>query len=116
MIKNLLIRNYKDIRASNLDALSHFHVLVGPNGSGKSTWLDALDFVRECLQDGPRKAVERRVPDFRDLTFMRRGGMIGFDLQLDLTDMLPGDLGKDLWYRLAIASDKRLGVHSAWKP
>ncbi len=89
--------------------LSGFHVLVGPNGSGKSTFLDAIEFVKSCLVEGPRRAVELRVPDFRDLTFMRRGGEIAIDLWLDLSALLPEREGR-LHYRLAIVADDQLGV------
>lgn len=37
---------------------------------------DAIDFVKACLEYGPLRAVEGRVPDYRDLTFQRRGGSV----------------------------------------
>ncbi len=49
--------------------LESFHVLVGPNGSGKSTFLDAIEFVKDCLTKGPLQAVEARAPQFRDSIF-----------------------------------------------
>lgn len=110
MIVALKISNYKGIRSTPELDLSNFHVLVGPNGSGKSTFLDAIEFVKDCLTEGPRSAVEQRAPDFRDLTFMRRGGEIAIDLWLDLSALLPEEKGKNLHYRLAIVADKDLGV------
>jgi len=68
---------------SRLD-LGRFHVLVGPNGSGKSTFLDAIEFIKDCVTDGPLRAVEMRVPDFLDLTFGRKGGPIEFELRLSI--------------------------------
>ena len=41
---------------------------------------------------------------------MRGGGLIEFDIDLDLSSMLPNGKGSDLHYRLAIAADERLGV------
>lgn len=89
MIYAIGIENYKCIRSTRkLLKLDRFHVLVGPNASGKSTFLDAIDFVKDCLQDGPQKAVELRVPTFRDLTWMRRGGAIRITLWLDMGHIL----------------------------
>jgi predicted ATPase len=110
VITSLQIKNFKGIKSTHKVDLSPFHVLVGPNASGKSTFLDAIEFVKTCLRDGPRKAVEQRVPDFRDLTFMRRGGQIEFDIWLNLSSVLSDDKGAALHYRLAIISDEELGV------
>ena len=85
MIVGLSVENFKGIQKLDRLRLDSFHVLVGPNGSGKSTFLDAIDFVRSCLQHGPARAVEERVPDYRDLTFMRRGGPIQIGFYLDLS-------------------------------
>jgi predicted ATPase len=111
VISGIQIKNFKGIKHTPRLNLSNFHVLVGPNASGKSTFLDAIEFVKSCLKDGPLSAVESRVPDFRDLTFMRRGGEIEIDLYLDLTDSIteqqPGSL---LHYRISVVSDEQLGV------
>lgn len=110
MIVGLSVENFKGIQKLDRLRLDSFHVLVGPNGSGKSTFLDAIDFVRSCLQHGPARAVEERVPDYRDLTFMRRGGpiQIGFYLDLSQSPDLQTDLV--LHYHLVIREDERLGV------
>src|SRR5271157_6118628 len=93
----------------DLSGLGPLHVLVGPNSSGKSTFLDAIELVRSCLEIGPLKAVEERVPEFRDLTYMRKGGPIEIELWLDLSASLPRQ--KDLLrYRVAIVDDEQLGV------
>ena len=53
MIAGLTIRNFRSIREIVDLPLRDFHVLVGPNGSGKSSFMDAIDFVRDCLTKGP---------------------------------------------------------------
>jgi predicted ATP-dependent endonuclease of OLD family len=112
MINSIRIKNFKGIRAMDLSGLGPLHVLVGPNSSGKSTFLDAIEFVRSCLESGPLKAVEERVPEFRDLTYMRKGGPIEIELWLDLSASLPAR--KDLLhYRIAIVDDERIGVRVA---
>jgi predicted ATPase len=108
MIVGIKIRNFKGIKGSPWLDLDPFHVLVGPNGSGKSTFLDAIEFVRSCLIDGPQAAVEQRVPEYRDLTFLRQGGPIEFDLRLRFSDP-PAALGT-LEYRIGLLADERVGI------
>lgn len=60
MIVGITIRNFKSIREIVDLPISRFHVLLGPNGSGKTTFLDALDFVRDCLSASPATAVAKR--------------------------------------------------------
>ena len=110
MITQISIRNFKGIREADRVPLGRFRVLVGPNSSGKSTFLDAIEFVRACLADGPLQAVEARAPTFNDLTFMRRGGQVEIDLWMDLDGLLDSQKGKLLQYHLAVRQDDRLGV------
>ncbi|MBF0165330.1 MAG: AAA family ATPase [Magnetococcales bacterium] len=111
MISGIMIRNFRSIR--ELDPplkLDRFHVLVGPNGSGKSTFLDAIDFVRDCLLEGPQKAVESRGAEFRDLTWMRQGGTIEIGLWIDIGQLLEDQKDSILNYQLKIIEDPTHGV------
>lgn len=111
MIVGLTIRNFKGISAIENLPLSSFHVLVGPNGVGKTTFLDAVDFVRDCLVQGPAAAVEsRHIADFNDLTWMRRGGAIEIELWLDLSEQRPELAGSLLSYRLIVQQDEDRGI------
>jgi len=111
MITGIRIKNYKAIKEiTEVLPLQRFHVLVGPNASGKSTFLDAIDFVKDCLEFGPRKAVEKRVPEFRDITYMRMGGTIELELWLDIGEMLATQVNNLIHYRLAVREDEKLGV------
>jgi predicted ATPase len=104
------ISNYRVIRSIRQLAMDRFHVLVGPNASGKTTFLDAIDFVSDCLRLGPMSAVERRVPNYRDLTYERRGGPIEFDFLLDCAQLGLSAAPDRLNYRLVLVEDERLGV------
>lgn len=111
MIVGLTIKNFKGIRAVVDLPLSSFHVLVGPNGVGKTTFLDAIDFVRDCLAHSPAMAVEsRHIADFSDLTWLRKGGVIEIEMWLDLSNQLPSAADELFHYRLAIRQDAKLGV------
>lgn len=111
MIVGLTIRNFKGIKEITNLPLSAFHVLVGPNGVGKTTFLDAIDFVRDCLAQSPAAAVEsRHIADFNDLTWLRQGGTIEVELWLDLSAQFPEAAESLLNYRLAIRQDPKLGV------
>lgn len=110
MIVGISIKNFKAIKSLESIKLGRFHILVGPNASGKSTFLDAIQFVKDCLDQGPIKAVELRAPVFRDLTFMRQGGTIEIELWLDMESVLETQKGNLLLYRLVVRSDEMLGV------
>lgn len=59
-IERLNIRNFRALRNVELEHLTPLTVLLGPNGSGKSTVFDVFAFLAECLENGLRRAWERR--------------------------------------------------------
>ena len=60
LIRRVVIHNYKSIEKCDVN-LGKFNVFVGRNGSGKSNFLDALQFVADCLtMTSVTKALESR--------------------------------------------------------
>jgi len=91
MISRIEALRYRCLRYVEQDLLP-FHVLVGPNASGKSTFLDVVAFMSDVVFFGPADAVSRRVPDVRDLVWMRQGER--FELAVEVA--LPADRRKRL--------------------
>lgn len=110
MIAGISIKNFKAIRKLKMLPLDRFQVLTGPNGSGKSTFLDAFDFIRDCLENGPVRAVESRVPEYDDLTWMRQGGTAEFEMWLDIGHILESRKESIFNYRFAVCKDNKKGV------
>jgi predicted ATPase len=111
MIIGLEIKNFKAIRFLPKLEMSQFHVLVGPNGSAKSTFLEAIEFVHDCLIVGPRGAVEQRsVGSFEDLTWMREGGSVEIRIWLDLEWSHPETGFSIFEYSLSIGREESFGI------
>ncbi|MEI6985743.1 MAG: AAA family ATPase, partial [Rhodospirillaceae bacterium] len=111
MIVGISIFNFKSIENIEYLPLNEFHVLVGANGAGKSTFLDAIDFVRDCLIHGPQTAVESRgITNFADLTWNRQGGSIGIILWLDIGDNISSNDESIIDYSFKIRHDDDLGI------
>ena len=111
MITGITIRNFKGIRELVNLPLSQFNLLVGPNGTGKTTFLDAIDFVRDCLVASPREAVEKRdIADLKDLTWMRKGGAIEISISMDLSNNPLESPDYMFLYRLVVEQNAKRGV------
>ncbi len=106
MIVGITVRNFRSIRQLDKLPLSAFHVLVGSNGAGKSAFLDAIEFVHDCLVQGPRRAVESRTQrGFADLTWQQRGGRIEIELWLDISRNNLTQSGNLVHYGFAIGQN-----------
>ncbi|HEV8396256.1 MAG TPA: ATP-binding protein [Vicinamibacterales bacterium] len=85
MIARIEALNYRCLRFVAQD-LDPFHVLVGANASGKSTFLDVFAFMSDLISLGPDGAIAERVPDFRDLVWMRQEGHFEVAVELSIPD------------------------------
>lgn len=59
-IQEIRIKNFKSLRDVHLTDVPKFSVLVGSNGSGKSTFFDIFGFLRDCLKNNVRQALQVR--------------------------------------------------------
>lgn len=58
-IETIRIRNFKSLQSVELTNLPAFCVFVGRNGSGKSTLFRVFAFLKNCLEDNVRIALNR---------------------------------------------------------
>ncbi|MBL9107288.1 MAG: AAA family ATPase [Myxococcales bacterium] len=59
-IKRIVVSNYRSLGRDVTIVLDPLTLLVGPNGSGKSNVVDALHFVRDCMEMGLGGAINDR--------------------------------------------------------
>lgn len=59
-IKRIVVSNYRSLGRDVTIILDPLTLLVGPNGSGKSNVVDALHFVRDCMEMGLGGAINDR--------------------------------------------------------
>src|SRR5687768_9451310 len=83
MITRLQVARFRCLRYVDQN-LGRLNVLVGPNASGKTTFLDALEFLGDCVQHGPQRAIQLRTNNPYDLLYCCRGDSfeIGIELQV----------------------------------
>ncbi len=112
MLIGIKIKNFRCIQKTGLIPLLPFNVLVGPNGAGKSTVLDAISFVRDCLDDTPVHAMQsRNINNFRDMTFMKKGGDIELTLCFDPSSHFPELSHHCALYRIVLAHNIEWGIY-----
>ncbi len=59
-IHAIRIRNFRVLENVEMKDIPGFAVLVGANGSGKSTFMDVFSFLKDCLKDNVRAALQKR--------------------------------------------------------
>ena len=60
IIQRIVVSNYRSLGRNVALTLGPLTLLVGPNGSGKSNVVDALHFVRDCMEMGLGGAINDR--------------------------------------------------------
>ncbi|MEB3861386.1 MAG: AAA family ATPase [Desulfurococcales archaeon] len=65
MISKIKIKNFKNIKETNITLLPGVNILVGPNASGKTSILEAMYFLYKALIDAAEKTPYRpHVPEY----------------------------------------------------
>jgi len=113
MIRRLQVLHYRAFKYIDIK-LSNFHILIGPNASGKSTFLDVINLIRDVLNEGPKRAVEKRASRFDELLWKQQGNKFEIAIELEIPNNIKEKLkSKDfslVRYELAIQSDDKKGI------
>ena len=59
-IENIHIENYKALQNVEIKNISQLAVFLGENGAGKSTLFDVFGFMKQCLTENVRSALQAR--------------------------------------------------------
>ena len=59
-VHSIRVKNFKALRDVEMENIPGFAVLVGANGTGKSTFIGLFDFLKDCLKNDVRAALQRR--------------------------------------------------------
>lgn len=79
-VKSIRVRNFKALRDVAMNDIPGFAVLVGANGSGKSTFIDVFEFLKDCLRENVRNAIQKR----GGFTQVQSRGVTGETIQIEL--------------------------------
>jgi len=79
-IEAIKIRNYRALRAVELESLTGLSVFVGANGTGKSTLFDVFGFLQDALVYNVRQALAQR-GGFREVVSRGQDGPIEIELE-----------------------------------
>jgi predicted ATPase len=78
-IESIHIRNFRSFKDFKIENLSSLCVFIGSNGIGKSTLFKALSFLKSCLQDNVRIALEKE-GGFKQVCSRNESGPISFEI------------------------------------
>jgi len=59
-IETIRLKNFKSFQDVEILDIPQFCVVVGANGTGKTTLFDVFGFLRDCLKDNVRHALQKR--------------------------------------------------------
>ena len=91
--------------------LGHISVCIGFNATGKSTLFDAVLFVTDALQHGPKEALERRAISFEDLLTFGKGSSFSFKFYFSIPPGLNSFWSRAVYaLQLGRRPDGRAGV------
>ncbi|MBO0904356.1 AAA family ATPase [Jiella sonneratiae] len=107
-IVRIRLKNFKVFQDVTLKDVEPYAVFVGKNGVGKSTLFDVFGFLRDCLKENVRPALQKR-GGFREVVSRgHRDEPIVIELGLRME--LEGIGERIVTYLLAIAEDKGMPI------
>lgn len=111
-IRSVRVRNFKALRNVEMRDIPGFAVLVGANGSGKSTFIGVFDFLKRCLKDNVRVAIQQMGGFDQVVSRGHEGEPIAIELQIEM-DIEAIGRRRLVTYRLEIVQrDRRIEVAS----
>lgn len=105
-VHSIRVKNFKALRDVSMDNIPGFAVLVGANGTGKSTFIGLFDFLKDCLKNDVRAALQRRGGFAQVISRGHEGEAIEVELQIQM-DIEAIDRERLVTYRLEIVEDGR---------
>jgi predicted ATPase len=99
-IENIQIENYKALKDIHIRNIGQFAVFLGENGVGKSTLFDVFGFMKQCLTENVRSALQAR-GGYNEVHSRDSNGNIRFIFQYRIDDKSPL-----CTYELSICLDK----------
>ncbi len=114
MIRRIKVLHYRALKYIDVK-LSNFLILIGPNASGKSTFLDAINLIKDILNEkNLQKAIEKRTSRFDELLWKQAGNKFEITLELVIPDDIRAKL-KDrdfslAQYEIALQLDHEKGI------
>ncbi len=100
MITKIEASNFRSLKRIS-QHLADFQILVGPNATGKTTFLDVVGLISDIVNEGIDTAVNKRVNNYKDLSFAAQGGEIELAIEIRIPTSLIDKLGENKAMRFA---------------
>jgi len=83
-VHSIRVKNFKSLRDVSMKNIPGFAVLVGANGTGKSTFIGIFDFLKDCLKNDVRAALQKRGGFSQVVSRGHEGEAIQIELQIQM--------------------------------
>jgi predicted ATPase len=109
-IHSIRVKNFKALQNVEMPNIPGFAVLVGANGTGKSTFIDVFGFLKDCLKNNVRAALQRRGGFAQVVSRGCEGQAIEIELQIEM-DIAAIQKSRLVTYRIEIVeTDRKVSV------
>ena len=104
-IHSVRVKNFKSLQDVHMKEIPNFAVLIGANGSGKTTFIDVFGFLKDCLLNNVRSAVQKRAGFAQVVSRGHEAESIEIELKVEL-DFREGG-SRRVTYALEIGEEKK---------